>query len=201
MTRSTCKFSGVQPGFKSAEKDMALTSTLYDFQIALANTDRGVDQQLSFKVARHPSETMQRVWLRVLAYCWLWEERLQFGPGLSTPDSPDLETRDYTGLVTAWVRVGHPEPLKVQRAIDQNGNAQVWVLFEDPVKMKAFLSEAVSEKMNRISKAKLAAVEPEFLQSLAANESRRTKANVTLAGDHFYLDLNGVTVDGPLTHG
>ena len=180
---------------------MALASTLYDFQIALSNVDRAIDQQLSFKVARHPSETMERVWLRVLAYCWLWEERLVFGPGLSVPDAPDLETRDYTGLVTKWVRVGRADPTKVQRAVDQNGNAQVCVLFDDPQRMHAFLAEAAAEKMHRVSKATIAAVETDFLEALASDESRRTKVSVTLVGDHFYLDLGGSTLDGPLTHG
>ncbi len=180
---------------------MALAATLYDFQITLSNVDRSIDQQLSFKVARHPSETMERVWLRVLAYCWLWEDRLTFGPGLSDPDTADLETRDYTGMVTRWVRVGKADPTKIQRAVDQNGNGQVCVLFEAPERMEAFLAEAVEAKVNRVAKAQLAAVDPELLSALAADESRRNKLNVTLVGDHFYVDRGGVSVDGPLTHG
>lgn len=180
---------------------MALASTLYDFQIALSNVDRSVDQQLSFKVARHPSETMSRVWLRVLAYCWQWEERLLFGPGLSDPDAPDLETRDYTGLVTRWVRVGAPEPHKVQRAVDQNGNAQVCVLFESPSAMEQFLTVAKDDELTRLGKATLAAVDPSLLSDLAEDESRRTKLSVTLVGDHFYLTRGDDSLDGPLTLG
>ena len=180
---------------------MALASTLYDFQLTLSNVDRSVDQQLSFKVARHPSETMERVWLRVLAYCWLWEERLAFGPGLSEPEAPELETRDYTGLVTRWVRVGRADPLKVQRAVDQNGNAQVCVLFDSPDRMAAFLAEAAEAKAARVSKATLAAIDPELLKELASDEARRTKGTVTLVGDHFYLEVGGRALDGPLTHG
>ena len=177
---------------------MALASTLYDFQVTLSNVDRGVDQQLAFKVARHPSETMERVWLRVLAMCWLWEERLVFGPGLSDPDAPDLETRDYTNLVTRWVRVGRPDPAKIQRAVDQNGSATVCVLFDDPEAMKLFLAQVADEKLNRVAKAQLAAVDPEFLKELASDEGRRHKLVVTLSGDHFYLDRKGESFDGPL---
>ena len=179
---------------------MALASTLYDFQIALSNVDRGIDQQLSFKVARHPSETMERVWLRVLAYCWLWEDRLVFGPGLGDPDAPDLETRDYTGLVTRWVRVGRADPARVQRAVDQNGSAKVCVLFDAPARMEAFLAEVATEKLHRVSKATLAAIDPELLEALASEEARRVKLVVTLSGDHFYLDRDGSSFDGPLTH-
>ena len=79
---------------------MALTAILYDFQIALSNVDRKVEEGLSFKLARHPSELMERSWLKVMAYCWLWEDRLNFGPGLSDPDAPDLETRRVVGKGT-----------------------------------------------------------------------------------------------------
>ncbi len=177
---------------------MALASTLYDFQLTLANVDRSIDQTLSFKVARHPSETMERVWLRVLAFCWLWEERLTFGPGLGEPDAADLETRDYTNIVTRWVRVGRPEPAKIQRAVDQNGNAHVSVLFESVDSMAAFVATAADEKLTRVGKAQLAAVDADFLADLAADESRRIKATVTLSADHWYIDRNGETLDAPL---
>jgi uncharacterized protein YaeQ len=180
---------------------MALAATLYDFQLTLSHVDRAIDQQLSFKVARHPSETLERVWLRVLAYCWQWDERLTFGPGLSDPDTPDLEARDYTGQVTRWIRVGKADPQKIQRAVDQNPHAKVAVLFEAPVRMQAFLAEAAVAKTSRVAKAELAAVDPELLSSLAAVDERRSKLTVTLVGDHFYLDRGGKSFDGPLTHG
>ena len=180
---------------------MALASTLYDFQIALSHVDRAIDQQLSFKVARHPSETLERMWLRVLAFCWQWDERLAFGPGLCEPDTPDLEARDYTGLVTRWVRVGKADPLKVQRAVDQNPHARVAVLFEAPARLDAFLAEAREAKLARLSKAELAAVDPALLAALAGRDDRRSKLTLTLVGDHFYVDRGGASLDGPLTRG
>ena len=180
---------------------MAQTATLYDFQIGLSNVDRSIEQQLSFKVARHPSETMERLWLRVLAYCWLWEERLVFGAGLSDPDAPDLEERDYTGQVKQWVRVGKGDPAKIQRAVDQNSGAQVAVLFEGPERMAAFLEEAARVGAKRAGQAKLAAVEEALLSALGSDDSRRNKAIITLVGDQFYIDVNGKTFEGALLHG
>ena len=69
---------------------MAQAPTLYDFDIALSQVDRGLDERLQLRTARHPSETLDRVYLRVLAYCLFREERLVFGKGLSDPDAPDL---------------------------------------------------------------------------------------------------------------
>ena len=56
---------------------------LYDFEVALAHVDRGLDARLEVRTARHPSETLERVFLRLLAFCWFHEERLAFGAGLS----------------------------------------------------------------------------------------------------------------------
>jgi uncharacterized protein YaeQ len=179
---------------------MTLAPTLYDFQVSLSQVDRSIDQpQLSFKVARHPSETMPRLWLRVLAYCWMWEERMTFGKGLGEPDSPDLECRDYTGLVTRWIRVGKADPIKLQRAVDQNPHAKVSVLFESVERLEAFVAEAREAKATRVAKAELAAVDAELLRALSAFDSRRIKLSLTFVGDHIYAECEGQSFDGPLT--
>ena len=180
---------------------MALTAILYDFQIALSNVDRKVEEELSFKLARHPSELMERSWLKVMAYCWLWEERLNFGPGLSDPDAPDLETRDYTNIVTRWVRVGKADPAKIQRAVDQNGNGKVNVLFESEERQASFLAQGAEAKLSRLAKAEFAALDADFLRALSGLEERRHKLTVTLSGDHFYVDTGKDTFDGPLIRG
>ncbi|HEX4386345.1 MAG TPA: YaeQ family protein, partial [Myxococcales bacterium] len=92
---------------------VAQAPTLYDFEVALSHVDRGLQETLSVRTARHPSETLERVFLRVLTYCFFREERLAFGKGLSDPESPDLEARDLTGLLSLWIRVGKAEPSRV----------------------------------------------------------------------------------------
>jgi uncharacterized protein YaeQ len=179
---------------------MTLVPTLYDFQVALSHVDRSIDQPtLVIKLARHPSETMQRAWLRVLGFCWLWEERLAFGKGLAEPDSPDIECRDYTGLVTRWVRVGKADPLKIQRAVDQNPHAKVAVVFESAQRMEAFLAEAREAKATRVSRAELVAVDADLLRELSQFDSRRIKLSVTFVGDHAYVECEGQSFDGPIT--
>ncbi len=69
---------------------MALPSTLHHLDLRFSQADAGVDGEVSVKVARHPSETMERLWLRILAFAWKWREGLAFGPGLCEPDAPDL---------------------------------------------------------------------------------------------------------------
>lgn len=184
-------------GYRAA---MALAPTLYNFQLSLNHVDRGVEQQVALKVARHPSETMERAWLRVLAYCWQWEDRLEFSPGgLSDPDTPDLWTHDLTGVVTRWIRVGKQDPARIQKEVDRNARAKVVVLFESPDQLSDFVEAARRAGTARVAKAELAAIDPELLAQLGAFEERRATLTVTFVGDHFYLECNGTSIDGPLT--
>ena len=142
---------------------------------------------------------MDRVWLRVLAYAWQWSARLESGAGLSDPDAADLQATSLTGDVTHWVRVGKADPGKIQRIVDHHHGAKVAVLFESPLRLSQFL--AASTEFPRSRAAELCVVDPVFLAALAANEQRRQRAAITLVGDHFYVDRDGVAVDGPLTRG
>ena len=176
---------------------MALPAALYDFQVDLRHVDRSLEQSLQFKVARHPSETLERVWLRVLAFCWCWDERLSFGPGLSDPDAPDCASTDYTGQLTQWIRVGKAEPERVQKILDRNHAAQVTLLLDSPERLEEF----AQAKLARAERLTVAAADPQLIRALAADESRRAKLILTIVGDHCYLDRGGQTLDGPLERG
>lgn len=177
---------------------VALAPTLYDFDVTLSHVDAGVDAHFTVKAARHPSESLDRLWLRVLAYCWKWREGIAFGPGLCDPDAPDLLARDLTGEEALWIRVGKPAPERVQREADRHPRAQVAVLFESPERLEAFLTAAREARLARLSRVELAAVDGRLLAALAEADERRVRIAVTIVGDHLYLDRAGSTLDGPL---
>jgi len=180
---------------------MAQPSVLYDFEIALSHVDKGLDQKLHLKTPRHPSETIDRLWLRVLAYCWQFEERLSFGPGLSDPDAPDLLNTDLTGLPTLWMRVGKADPVKVQRAADQQPKARIVVLFESTQRCEQFVTAAKYEKLNRLGRVELATAPAEVLARLALADQRRAKLGLTIVEDHLYVEIEGDAVDGAIERG
>jgi len=177
---------------------MALPSTLHHFDLQLSNVDRGIERALTLKAARHPSESMGRLWLRVIALAWQWEEGISFGPGLCEPDAPDVLAARLDGTPSLVVRVGKPEPERIARDVSQNGGARVAVLFESPRRLEAFLADARAKGLERLARAELAALDPELLRDLSAREDRRIKAGMTLVADHLYLDVGGQTLDGPL---
>ncbi|MHB1846440.1 MAG: YaeQ family protein [Deltaproteobacteria bacterium] len=175
---------------------MSNAPTLHELELTLHHVDRGIERELKLRTARHPSETVERLWLRLLAYAWQWEEGIAFGPGLSDPEAPDVEARDLTGRPTLWLRVGKAEPAKIQRALDRGQGARVAVLFDSPARLEAFCAVAAEEGVDR-----LAAVDPGLLAGLRTHDERRVRLTLTLVGDHFYLDVGGEALDGPLTLG
>ncbi len=180
------------------ERPMALAPTLYDFDVTLSHVDRGIERRLGIKTARHPSESLDRVWLRLLAYCWLWEEGIGFGPGISEPELPDLLARDGSGDETLWIRVGKADPVKLQRECDRHPRARVAVLFDAPQRMEAFVAEAREASLDRLARVELAAADPALLAALSQIEERRTRLTLTIVGAHLYVDRGGRALDGPL---
>jgi uncharacterized protein YaeQ len=177
---------------------MALPSTLHHLDLHLSHAEHGVEGEVALKIARHPSETMERLWLRILAYAWKWREGLSFGPGLCEPDAPDLLAALPDGRTSLVVRVGKPEPARVERDVNQNAGAEVAVLFESPRRLEAFLAEVGERRLGRAGAVDLAAADPALLGALAPRDDRRIRAAITLVADHLYVDVGGQTVDGPL---
>jgi len=177
---------------------MALAPTLYDFDLHLAHVDAGVEERLLVKAARHPSESMERLWLRLVARCLFHRDGIAFGPGLSTPEEPDLLADDATGERVLWVRVGRPDPTRLQREADRAPRARVAALFDAPARLDTFVAEAVELGLARLGRVELVAVEPALLRGLAAVEERRSRLVVTVVGDHLYVERGREALDGPL---
>ncbi len=189
------------PGRRSSPSQrvpVALQSVLYDFEVELSHVERDQHLRLSTKVARHPSESLERLWLRVLAFCLFHQERIGFGPGLSDPDDPDLFADDLTGQKVLWIRVGRPDPERLQREADRAPRAQVAVLFDGPARLESFLAEAREKRLSRLGRVELLAVDPALLRALVAREERRVRMTLTAVGDHLYVQRGGESLDGPL---
>ncbi len=95
---------------------MALPSTIYKATIQLANIDRGRYEALSATVARHPSETEERLVARLLAFAIFCEDDLAFTKGLCATDEPDLWVKGGDGRVKFWVEVGLPDGERIVKA-------------------------------------------------------------------------------------
>ena len=100
----------------SALMSVALSSTIYTFDIDLNDADRRVYETLALRVARHPSESEPYLLTRVLAYALEYTEGIGFSRGLSEPDEPAIFVRDLTGAIRVWIEIGTPDAERLHRA-------------------------------------------------------------------------------------
>lgn len=107
---------------------MALKSTIHKVELQIADLDRHVYTDHSLRVARHPSETEERLMIRIVAFALFSHERLEVGPGLSDAAEPDLWQRDLTGAIERWIEIGQPDERRVARACGRS-NAMVVIAY------------------------------------------------------------------------
>ena len=95
---------------------MALKATIFKASLQVSDLDRNYYGEHALTLARHPSETDERMMTRVLAFALNAHEHLAFGKGLSDQDEPDLWQRDLTGRIVHWIDVGQPDEKRLMRA-------------------------------------------------------------------------------------
>jgi uncharacterized protein YaeQ len=95
---------------------MALNATTYKAELAISDMDRHYYATHALTLARHPSETEERLMVRLLAFALHADERLQFGKGISSDDEPDLWRKDLTGEILEWIELGNPDEPRIRKA-------------------------------------------------------------------------------------
>lgn len=163
---------------------MAVGATVFQFTIDLADTDRAVYESLSLRVARHPSESGEYLWARVLAYALEYADGIEFSPGgLSDPDEPALSVKDLTGARLAWIEIGTPDAERIHRAAKASPRVAVYV-HKDPVQYLARLGGA---RIHPGADVALWSFERPLLSSLALRLERRIEFALSVTDRELYL--------------
>ena len=171
---------------------MALTATIYTFDIQLAHVDRGVYETLALRAARHPSETEEYLLTRVLAYCLEYAEGIAFSKGLAEPDEPALAVRDLTGALRAWIEVGAPDAARLHRASKGAPRVAVYT-HKDPALL---VRQYAGARIHRAEGVELYAVDRALLGELAARLQRRMAFDLSVTDGTIYVALGGETLSG-----
>jgi uncharacterized protein YaeQ len=95
---------------------MALKSTIYKTNLQIADMDRNYFAEHSLTLAKHPSETEERLMVRLIAFALYANENLSFAKGLSDEDEPDLWQKDLTDAIELWIEVGLPDERVIRKA-------------------------------------------------------------------------------------
>ena len=168
---------------------MALKATICKVDLSVADIDRGYYHDHALTIARHPSETDERMMVRVLAFALHADENLAFGRGLSTEDEPDLSRRDLTGAIDAWIDVGLPDERDVRKACGRASAVSVLAYGGRAVDL---WWEGVREKLERQERLDVREVPSEASKALAAMAERSMKLQVTIQESHI-LVADGAT--------
>lgn len=168
---------------------MALGATIHTFDVQLADVDRGVYEELTLRVARHPSETDAFMMTRVLAYCLEYEEGIAFSEGISSTDEPAVLVRDLTGRIVAWIEVGSPDAARLHHGSRLADRTAVYT-HRDPAKVLASWS---GKRIHDADAIVLHSFDPGFIDAAVTAVERRNTMTLSVTEGRIYLELNGAT--------
>ncbi len=171
---------------------MALTATIYNFDVELADTDRHVYESLALRVARHPSESEEYLVARLLAYLLEFTDGIAFSPGLSDPDEPTIAVRDLTGMLKAWIDVGTPDATRLHKAAKVAGRVAVYT-HKDPTQ---FLKQLAGEKIHRGEALELYAIDRSLVSALVSHLDRRVAFSLSVTDHELYLSIGSANLTG-----
>lgn len=95
---------------------MAIKPTIYKLRTTINDSDRNIYDTAQLTIAQHPSENIERMVARILAYCLNFEEYLRFTKGLSAVEEPDLWIKTLDGRLSLWIDIGEPNPERIRKA-------------------------------------------------------------------------------------
>ncbi len=173
---------------------MALPSTIYRAVISLSDVDRGIYETLQTTVARHPSETEERLAGRLLAYALFYEPDLAFTKGVGAGDEPDLWLKGPDGRTLLWVEVGLPEP---ERLIKAGRHSEQAALIACGRTLAAWEQQHLP-KLRQIANLTILLFDQTFITSLAARIERSINWLLTINDNTLYCDIGAETFETTL---
>lgn len=161
---------------------MALQATPYKVELNLTDLDRNVYENLRFTVARHPSETEERLAVRLIAYALWYHEQLAFGRGLSDVDEPALWEKSLDDRVLHWIEVGQPDAERItwcsrrteKFSLMAYGNLRVW-------------QSKVLDGVRALKNINVVGVDQEALENLARDLPRSLSWSVMISDGLLYV--------------
>ena len=163
---------------------MALKATIFKAELAIADIDRGYYRDHAVTLARHPSETDERMMVRLLAFALYASDALQFGRGLSAEDEPDLVERDLTGAIVRWIEVGLPDEREVRKACGRAGEVVVLAYGGRAAELWWDAARATLERQERLT---VREVPTDASAQLAAMAGRTMRLNFTIQEGHVLV--------------
>ena len=170
---------------------MAIKATVFKVTLQIADMDRRYYADHALTLARHPSETDERMMVRLLAFALYADDMLTFGKGLSSDDEPDLWHKDLTGAIKRWIDVGLPDERAIRKAC---GRADQVVVISYGRAANIWWNEN-RDKLQRLNNLTVLNLPSESTQALAALSSRTMQLQCSLQEGHIMVTSDAGMVE------
>lgn len=178
---------------------MALKATVYKADLTLSDMDRGYYASHSLTLARHPSETEERLMLRLAAFALHASDTLAFTRGLCADDEPELWQKNYADEIELWIDLGEPDERRLKKACSR---AEQVVLYSYGGRAADVWWQQHADKLARLERLTVKSVRPETLAELVTLCQRSMQLSATIQDGQLWLSdsVHNVLVE-PLTLG
>jgi uncharacterized protein YaeQ len=175
---------------------MAIGATIYKATVAVADIDHSYYAEHALTLARHPSETDERMMMRLVAlslHAFELEATcngdadLSFGAGLSNPDEPDVWLRDFTGRIRLWIEVGQPDERALTKACSKADRVIV-VCYQNA---SPIWWQGLQNKVSRLDRLEVWAIDPAAAQSLSRWAQRSMQLQATMQDGSLMMSGEG----------
>ncbi len=162
---------------------MALKATIFKAELTVSDLDRGHFATHSLTIARHPSETDERMMVRLLAFALNADERLAFGRGLSSEGEADLILTDLTGAIDLWIDVGLPDEREIRKA---SGRASRVAVYPYGTGAELWWKQNAAA-LERLANVAVVEIPLEATRALAARAARTMRLQCTIQDGHVWF--------------
>jgi uncharacterized protein YaeQ len=162
---------------------MAIKSVIYKATVQVADMDRHYYADHGLNIACHPSETLQRMMVRILVFALNAHEQLEFAKGISDSDEPDIWQKDLTGAIERWIEVGQPDDRRIIKACGRAAEVAVYAFGTS----SDVWWKQIANKLTRAKNLSVWKVAPETAEALEKLCERTMQLQVTIQDGEIWV--------------
>ena len=168
---------------------MALKATIFKANMNIADMDRHYYQDHNLTIARHPSETDERMMIRLIAFIMNANDQLEMTKGLSTDDEPDIWEKELSGEIKHWIDLGLPDEKRIRKACGRAKQVTLFCYGGNPAQHWFDKNTHFLSRFNNITIINLPTKET---QQLAAITERSMQLQISIQDEQLWVN-NGDT--------
>lgn len=170
---------------------MALKATIFKCDLNVSDLNRHHYAQYPLTLARHPSETDERMMLRIVAFALFADEQLAFTKGLSAQDEPDLWLKNYAGETELWLELGTPDEKRIRQACSK---AKQVVIFGYGGRTVDIWWQAMEKQVQRFEHLQVLNIDATQSKNLAALAEKNMEIQITIQDEQVFISCGAENI-------